>query len=160
MEGDGDTDKGMKIEWATVRDDTLWVGSFGKEYTDSAGGILHSNNLWVKAVSASGEAMSVNWAHAYGAMRIVLGYEHPSYLLHESITWSPFHHQWFVLPRRASKDAYDEVADERMGTNLLLQAAPDWSSIQHTTVGVSAGDGVALWLCFCHKSDRLCARSS
>jgi hypothetical protein len=24
--------KGMKIEWATIKDDVLWVGSFGKEY--------------------------------------------------------------------------------------------------------------------------------
>jgi len=27
------TDKGMKLEWATVKDDLLYLGSFGKEYT-------------------------------------------------------------------------------------------------------------------------------
>eukprot|EP00920_Eleutheroschizon_duboscqi_P019326 GHVT01045853.1.p1 GENE.GHVT01045853.1~~GHVT01045853.1.p1 ORF type:complete len:253 (-),score=32.25 GHVT01045853.1:1904-2662(-) len=32
-EGDGDTAKGMKHEWATEKDGQLWVGSFGKEYT-------------------------------------------------------------------------------------------------------------------------------
>ena len=138
MEGDGETDKGMKVEWATVRDDTLWVGSFGKEYTDSAGNILHANNLWVKTVSPAGEATSVNWEHAYGAMRHALGYDHPSYLLHEAVTWSPHRRQWFVLPRRISKEPYDEVADETKGSNVIIQAAPDWSRITSTTVGVRA----------------------
>jgi len=54
MEGDGATDKGMKIEWATLKDGLLWIGSFGKEYTDSAGNILHANNLWVKVMSEKG----------------------------------------------------------------------------------------------------------
>jgi hypothetical protein len=27
------TDKGMKLEWATVKDDALYLGSFGKEFT-------------------------------------------------------------------------------------------------------------------------------
>ena len=138
MEGDGETDKGMKVEWATVRDDTLWVGSFGKEYTDSAGNILHANNLWVKTVSPAGEATSVNWEHAYGAMRHALGYDHPSYLLHEAVTWSPHRRQWFVLPRRISKEPYDEVVDETKGSNVIIQASQDWSRITSTTVGVRA----------------------
>jgi hypothetical protein len=35
MEGDGDQPKGQKNEWATVKDDKLYVGSFGKEYVNS-----------------------------------------------------------------------------------------------------------------------------
>lgn len=35
----GRTDKGMKLEWATVKDDVLYLGSFGKEYT-APGGLL------------------------------------------------------------------------------------------------------------------------
>jgi soluble calcium-activated nucleotidase 1 len=139
MEGDGETDKGMKVEWATVRDETLWVGSFGKEYTDSAGNIAHSNNLWVKAISPAGDAASVNWKPNYDAMRRALGYEHPSYLLHEAVTWSPHRHQWFILPRRVSHEAYEEVADERKGSNVIIQASPDFSTVVHTTVGVRAG---------------------
>lgn len=33
----GRTDKGMKLEWATVKDDVLYLGSFGKEYTAPGG---------------------------------------------------------------------------------------------------------------------------
>ena len=35
MEGSGDTDKGLKVEWATVKDGLMYVGSFGKEFTDN-----------------------------------------------------------------------------------------------------------------------------
>lgn len=135
MEGDGQTDKGMKIEWATVKDGLLWVGSFGKEYTDNNGGILHANNLWVKVMSERGVIQHVNWQEHYDAMRKTIGYEHPAYLLHEAITWSPYHRQWFVLPRRMSKQPYDEVADEKMGANTIITASPDFSSIASTTVG-------------------------
>ena len=70
-----------------------------------------------------------------------------SYLLHETVMWSPYHKQWFVLPRRMSKDAYDENADERMGANTIITASADFKSIQAITVGVSRG-GCSL-LCAC-----------
>ena len=48
-EGDGDTDKGMKWEWATTKGNWryLYMGSMGKEYTRSDGSIANTNNLWV-----------------------------------------------------------------------------------------------------------------
>lgn len=52
--GDGNTDKGFKSEWATVKDGKLVVGSFGKEFTDSKGHIVNTNNNWVKVISNSG----------------------------------------------------------------------------------------------------------
>jgi soluble calcium-activated nucleotidase 1 len=39
MEGNGLTNKGFKIEWSTVKDGLLYVGSFGKEYTNADGSI-------------------------------------------------------------------------------------------------------------------------
>jgi len=77
MEGNGVTDKGHKIEWATVRGDMLYVGSFGKEFTDNAGHIQHANNLWVKTVTADGVVSHVSWESSYNAMRQALGYSHP-----------------------------------------------------------------------------------
>ena len=38
-EGEGDTDKGMKWEWSTVKDGLLYIGSMGKEYTRPDGSI-------------------------------------------------------------------------------------------------------------------------
>jgi soluble calcium-activated nucleotidase 1 len=33
MDGNGNTDKGFKCEWATVKDGLMYVGSTGKEWT-------------------------------------------------------------------------------------------------------------------------------
>ena len=52
------------------------------------------------------------------------------YMLHESGIWSEFHKKWFFLPRRMSKQRYDEVQDERMGTNVLLSADDSFTDIK------------------------------
>jgi soluble calcium-activated nucleotidase 1 len=140
MEGSGDTDKGLKIEWATVREDKLYVGSFGKEYTDSKGDIVHSNTLWVVVVEKDGTVTHQNWNSYYTRMREELGYLHPSYLLHEAIIWSPHHKQWFVLPRRMSREPYNDVEDERRGANTLITANGDFSIVKHREIGVSGDD--------------------
>jgi soluble calcium-activated nucleotidase 1 len=40
-EGEGDTDKGMKWEWSTVKDGLLYIGSMGKEYTNRDGSVAN-----------------------------------------------------------------------------------------------------------------------
>ena len=139
MEGSGDVnDKGLKIEWATVKDSTLWVGSFGKEYTNNKGEISHSNNLWTVAYKADGTAAHVNWKPNYDAMRAQLGFSHPAYLLHEAVAWSPHHRKWYVFPRRVSREPYDDVSDEKRGSNLIVMASHDFKEVASTTVGVRA----------------------
>jgi soluble calcium-activated nucleotidase 1 len=136
MEGAGDTDKGLKIEWSTVRDDKLYVGSFGKEYTDSKGNIMHTNNLWVKIVDKTGNVEHVDWTAYYNRIREELGLTHPGYMIHEAIIWSPHHKQWFILPRRVSSEAYNDVEDERRGANTIITANGDFSIVKHREIGV------------------------
>jgi hypothetical protein len=139
MEGSGEGgDKGLKIEWATVKDNALVVGSFGKEFTNNKGEISHSNNLWTVLYKADGTAAHVNWKPNYDAMRATLGYSHPAYLLHEAAAWSPHHRKWYVLPRRVSREPYDDVSDEKRGSNLIVMASHDFKEVTSTTVGVSA----------------------
>lgn len=128
-------DKGLKIEWATVKDNAIVVGSFGKEFTNNKGEIAHSNNLWVVQWGRDGAAVHVNWKPYYDAMRTALGYAHPAYLLHEAVAWSPHHRKWFVFPRRVSKEPYDDVADESRGSNLVITASHDFHEVASTTVG-------------------------
>lgn len=135
MEGDGMTDKGQKIEWASVKDGLLYVGSFGKEFTDNDGNIIHSNNLWTAVVNKNGEAEHVDWSPHYNAMRATFGYQHPGYLLHEAIVWSTVHKKWFVFPRRMSFEAYDDVSDEKRGANTLITANADFSEFHKYTLG-------------------------
>jgi soluble calcium-activated nucleotidase 1 len=57
------------------------------------------------------------------------------YLIHEAVNWSERHKRWFFLPRRASKERYDDVRDEHQGTNLLITADASFQDIKVTHVG-------------------------
>lgn len=57
------------------------------------------------------------------------------YLIHESASWSDTLQRWFFLPRRASHERYNEKADERRGTNLLLSSTQDFGDVTVGHVG-------------------------
>lgn len=107
-EGSGDTDKGMKWEWATVKNGELYMGSMGKEYTNPDGSIANTNNLWISIISPRGELRRMDWSEKYNFVRAALGASPPGYCIHEAILWSSYMNKWVFLPRRISADAYDE----------------------------------------------------
>lgn len=51
-------------------------------------------------------------------------------MIHESGAWSNIHHKWFFLPRRCSKEQYNETKDETMSCNVLLTADENFVNIQ------------------------------
>jgi hypothetical protein len=70
MEGDGNTDKGAKLEWSTVKDGILYLGSFGKEYVNK-GKITGQKALWVTMIDAQRRVLHVDWTRQYtGELRI------------------------------------------------------------------------------------------
>ena len=119
-EGEGDTDKGMKWEWATVKDGELYIGSMGKEYTRPDGSIANTNNLWIARINAKGDVTREDWAPKYDFVRKELGAPPPGYVIHEAVLWSAKQRKWLFIPRRISTETYDDVKDEHMGTNKLL----------------------------------------
>ena len=120
-EGEGDTDKGMKWEWATPKDGYLYMGSMGKEYTNPDGSVANTNNLWIVVVNPSGEVRRQDWSKEFNFVRAALGASSPGYIINEAIMWSEYLKKWIFLPRRISSDAYDENIDERKGgTKLVL----------------------------------------
>ena len=58
-EGAGDTDKGLKGEWMTVKDGQLYVASFGKEYANNDGTIKNTNNNWIAVIDKDGQCVLV-----------------------------------------------------------------------------------------------------
>lgn len=54
------TGKGFKSEWATVKDDVLFVGSMGKEWTTSSGEFQSNDPQYVKFVSTKGLVSNPN----------------------------------------------------------------------------------------------------
>jgi len=68
-------------------------------------------------------------------MKEAAGYNSPGYIIHESAAWSDIHKSWFFLPRRASHQQYDDVADEERGTNILFQCSENFENIKVTRIG-------------------------
>lgn len=55
MDGTGKSTKGFKSEWATVKDEILYVGSMGKEWTTATGEFENFDPMYVKAITTTGE---------------------------------------------------------------------------------------------------------
>ena len=53
-DGDGKQATGFKAEWATVKENDMYVGSTGKEFV-SDGKIVNNNSLWVKVIEKDGK---------------------------------------------------------------------------------------------------------
>ena len=119
-EGDGDTDKGMKWEWATVKGKELWMGSMGKEYTNPDGSVANTNNQWIAIVDQDGRVRRRNWSKVYNFVRAQLKAEFPGYVMHEAVLWSEHMKRWVFIPRRVSHTEYDENEDERRGSNKIV----------------------------------------
>lgn len=51
-------------------------------------------------------------------------------MIHESGAWSALQRKWYFLPRRCSKDRYNETLDEHMGCNVLISADEGFRNIQ------------------------------
>lgn len=78
----------------------------------------------------------LNWIEHYKAIRSAVGIEFPGYMIHESAAWSTFHRKWYFLPRRCSKERYNETRDEVMGCNKLISADENFRSIEVITLGL------------------------
>jgi soluble calcium-activated nucleotidase 1 len=54
-DGNGNESNGFKCEWATVKDNHLFVGGLGKEWTTPTGEVINFNPMYVKKVSTTGQ---------------------------------------------------------------------------------------------------------
>lgn len=129
-EGDGTVDKGMKLEWATVKDGKLVLGSIGKEFTDSTGAITGYNNNWVDLIDEHGNVVHEDWTEKYEKLRAEAGASFPGYMIHESAAWSDVLEKWVFLPRRLSDEAYDDMKDEQRGSNTILIVDEDFRKVE------------------------------
>ncbi|RXN02191.1 Soluble calcium-activated nucleotidase 1 [Acipenser ruthenus] len=134
-DGDGIVSKGFKAEWMAVKDEHLYVGGLGKQWTTTTGEVVNDNPQWVKVVGFRGNVEHESWVPQYNALRAAAGIQSPGYLIHESGAWSDTLQRWFFLPRRASSERYEEKADERRATNLVLRCSQDFQDIAVSRVG-------------------------
>jgi len=134
-DGGGGNTKGFKGEWSTVRGHTLVVGGLGKEWTTSQGEVINHDPMWVKEIGVEGAVKHIDWRDRYILVRQAAGISWPGYMIHEAVGWSQVRREWVFLPRRMSGDRYNDVTDERMGTNVMITADEAFKDIRVTTVG-------------------------
>ena len=134
-DGGGGSSKGFKGEWSTVKGKTLMVGGLGKEWTTSQGEVINHDPMWVKEISSDGAVKHIDWRNRYIAVRQAAGIAWPGYMIHEAVGWSGVRGEWVFLPRRMSGDRYNDVTDERMGTNVMITADEAFKDVRVVTVG-------------------------
>eukprot|EP01111_Echinosteliopsis_oligospora_P009692 TRINITY_DN2883_c0_g1_i1.p1 TRINITY_DN2883_c0_g1~~TRINITY_DN2883_c0_g1_i1.p1 ORF type:complete len:356 (-),score=68.27 TRINITY_DN2883_c0_g1_i1:39-1106(-) len=134
-DGNGHSAKGFKCEWSTVKDNVLYVGGLGKEWSKPDGEIINQDPQWVKTITPDGRVAHVNWAKVFTDLRKATGTEHPGYLIHEAVRFNPVNRRWYFLPRRVSKEQYDDTKDESRGSNLMISTDEYFKDIKVTEVG-------------------------
>ncbi|KJH48458.1 Apyrase [Dictyocaulus viviparus] len=133
--GPGNTTRGMKAEWTTIKGDYLYVGGHGTEYRNENGAILSEEAMWIKIINKHGEIKSVNWKDVYKRVRNAVNITEPGYLTHEAVQWSENQQKWFFLPRKESQTIYSEKDDEMKGSNLLIIGDPHLQHFQAVRIG-------------------------
>eukprot|EP01126_Amoeba_proteus_P009124 TRINITY_DN13464_c0_g1_i10.p1 TRINITY_DN13464_c0_g1~~TRINITY_DN13464_c0_g1_i10.p1 ORF type:complete len:268 (-),score=22.88 TRINITY_DN13464_c0_g1_i10:20-823(-) len=135
--GDTDKEKGFKCEWMTVKDDELYIGSMGKEWTRPTGP-PNPDPLWVKKVSSTTSISVEDWSANYHKLNAALGINssEEGYLVHEAVTWDSYSREWIFMPRRVSVgEPYDPDTEGTKGSNHVLRASEDFEQIRVTQVG-------------------------
>ena len=132
-DGPGNIGKGFKGEWLAVKDEVMFVGGMGKPFTNAeTGEVINYNPYYVKAISHTGQVQHLDWRRNYESLLNALSVGPVGYLLHEAAAWSQHHKQWFFLPRKESSEAYNEVADEERGTNVVIRTSSSFSGVKYS----------------------------
>ena len=107
------------------------MGSMGKAFTAADGTVMNRNNLYVAILNSRGELRRENWSNHYDVVREAVGAMDPGYIIMEAVLWSDHLNKWIFLPRRISADQYNDVKDEKKGSNKLVMVD---ASFRHPTV--------------------------
>lgn len=129
-DGDGDEPKPFKGEWATIKGDSIWLGSIGFEWYGKDGEVLHRNAEWIKIIDANGLIRNLNWHPVYQTIRTATNTTLPGFLWHEAVEWEPVQRLWVMLPRFASSTSrYTPGAEHHNTANFLIVADEGFTNI-------------------------------
>eukprot|EP00697_Spironema_sp_BW2_P006652 gnl/Spiro4/20756_TR10111_c0_g1_i1.p1 gnl/Spiro4/20756_TR10111_c0_g1~~gnl/Spiro4/20756_TR10111_c0_g1_i1.p1 ORF type:complete len:378 (-),score=94.06 gnl/Spiro4/20756_TR10111_c0_g1_i1:117-1193(-) len=140
-DGDGESVKGFKGEWMTLKDGHMYIGGMGKEWVQG-GKAAHRNPEYVKLLNKDLVVTSLDWGPYYQRIRKYANASWPGYIIHEAVCFNQWDRHWYFLPRRISTEMYDEEKDELMASNMVFVLNEDMSSLAHFTVDLSM-EGVA-----------------
>lgn len=60
-----------------MKDEHLYVGGLGKEWTTTEGVFVNNNPEWVKVIGFEGDIKHENWVPKYKALKVAAGIEPP-----------------------------------------------------------------------------------
>lgn len=60
-----------------MKDEHLYIGGLGKEWTTTEGEFVNNNPEWVKVVGFRGDVQHENWVPRYKSMKVAAGIEPP-----------------------------------------------------------------------------------
>lgn len=75
---------GFKCEWMTVKDEAIWVGGLGKEWTTTTGVVQNFDPQWVKSIGHMGDVVHFDWVSKYNALRKKGGFEQPGMFFYDT----------------------------------------------------------------------------
>ncbi|EDR21863.1 Apyrase precursor, putative [Entamoeba dispar SAW760] len=110
-DGNGTSDNAFKPEWATIVDDTLYLGSQGLDSLNIDGVIGRSNKYYVQKVQKNGVYETVDFSFVYKTIDNLLGVSSPGYTSMEAVVFSNINRKWYFAPRKISNIAYNETYD-------------------------------------------------
>ncbi|MCX6131234.1 MAG: hypothetical protein NTX25_19515, partial [Proteobacteria bacterium] len=137
--GDGSGTGGFKAEWAAIQNGDLYFGGHGREFTDGKDPpkIMTRDNLWIKRISKRDHRIAhIDWTEPFETLRSAAGLSFPGYLEHEAATFSEKKQEWLFLPRRYSKQAYDEEKNELRAWNQGIMMKTNLSSAELIDLGM------------------------
>jgi hypothetical protein len=71
---------GFKSEWATVKDQSLYVGGLGKAWTTPTGELVNYHPQYIKKVTTTGEVSHIDWHTRYEALAKAVDISFPGIL--------------------------------------------------------------------------------
>lgn len=130
-DGNGKSEEGFKSEWATVKDDHLYVGSTGKVWEEE-GKIMNDNRQWIKKVSLDGKIEHIQWSDVYKKLQNFTNTLN-GFVVHEAVNWNPMDRRWYFLPRKLSSKKWSRKEHDEAGNQFLIscnESFEDWKSIE------------------------------
>lgn len=111
-DGNGYEENGAKHEWATIVNDTIIVGSHGKDVIDVNGDEERKNKYYINKIYKNGFYMFEDWTDVYTLIEETLQVGSKGYVTHEAVTYCYQKDKWYFAPRKCSSETFETTDDE------------------------------------------------
>lgn len=138
-EGNEKVVKGAKLEWATVKDNVLYIGSHGTDTIPKVANVTDNRFKYVRKIDKEGRITTLDWSNNYKKIAEALGIK-IGYVVHEAVMWGEHLKKWVFLPRKVSKAPYDKFIDPKQGANLIVLADENFENIEKVRIKVKKED--------------------